>query len=391
MVTALLVGCSLDFLSPADESNLEPVEPTAQPTATPDEAAEFVAYLNPRLGVALQHPPAWVIRDGQPLMLASDAELFDSTAGVTTGALVAIAPMNLAPEEDLVDALTNLIGMPEGTRIIEPAASKTINGQAAARLILIGIDEDGIEYTSLYQMMRHQGATVLVSAVTPDHTAFQPLLEAMLDTVIVSAPMPTAAPPTLTPQPAPTAPPPDETPEAEPAEEGEGEAALAVLQVPVPADFVQFVDPQNRYSIGRPPAWLINSEEPDAVIMASSELLLNDNVFSEAGAAVWLFPQALAAGTDPDPVLILEQFIANFPIYDSFEPLELPRPLLINGQAGAASRYDVTIGGAPSTAEYYVAVRESRFVVLVGLISEEEAVVYAPLIEAMAASLNVRP
>ena len=394
LLFAFLLGCGADRLSEVETQDSPPdATPTTQPTATPDLSADFVAYLNPNLGFALQHPPSWVIAEGDPWQIATDPDLLENTDGATTGAILAITPIAVF-FEDLAEGLEEFVGEREGMRVIEPAEAVTINGQEAAAMTLISIDSSGIEYTLLFRLIRHQGAIMLVSAVTPDHERYQPILEAVIDTVIISAPPPTSAPPTLTPVPIPTAPPAD--PASESGEDAANETAeinedeVTRLEAAVPPDFVQLVDANGRYSVGYPPEWLLNAEEPEAVLLASSELLLNDNVFTDGGAAVWLFPAEIAVGSDPDPVLILEQFIANFPIYDSFDPLILPRPLLINGQAGAASRYDTTIQGAPVIADYYVAVNGSRFVVLVGLAAADSLAEMTPLIDGMAASLTVQ-
>lgn len=394
LLLALLLGCSTDRLPEVETQDSPPdTTPTAQPTATPDITADFVAYLNPELGIALQHPPSWVIQEGNPWQIATDPELLESTDGATTGAILAITQFTVL-FEDLAEGLEEFVGEREGMRVIESAAPVTINGQEAAAMTMISIDSSGIEYTLLFRLIRHQGATMLVSAVTPDHERYQPLLEAIIDTVIISAPPATLAPPTLTPIPIPTTPPADSTSESGEAAADEtdeiDEDEVSRLEAAVPPDFVQLVDANSRYSVGYPPEWFLNAEEPEAVLLASSELLLNDNVFTDGGAAVWLFPAEIAVGSDPDPVLILEQFIANFPIYDSFDPLILPRPLRINGQAGATSRYDTTIQGAPVIAEYYVAVNGSRFVILVGLAAADSLAEMTPLIDGMAASLTVQ-
>lgn len=397
LFVVVLTGCGLPFLSSNDESAAAddaPLALTVSPAANSEAAApaapgdDFVAYLNPEMGVALRYPPGWTIREGEPLLLASDSALLGGTEGATTGAILAVTHLNVAADErDLAQNLADFVGTPAESRIIEPAASLQINGQEAADLTMISIDEAGLEFTTFFRLMRHQGATVLVSAVTPDHATFQPILEAVMDSVIISAPLPTVAPPTLTPVPTPS-PPPELTPSAdgEQIDDGEPNAALSAT---VPADFVQLVDPLGRYTIGRPLDWLINLSEEDAVLLASSQALLDDNVFSDGGAAVWLFPQTLTIDSEPDPVLILEQFIANFPIYDTFEPVLQPQPLGINGQAGAVSRYAVTIGGANVDAVYYAAVRGHHFVVLVGLTAVDSTAELAPLIDGMAATIVI--
>ncbi len=389
-----LLGCSL----PGDaDPGSTPAPTAAPPTPTADVSADFVAYLNPAMGIALRHPPGWVIREEPVLQLASDSDLFENTTGVTTGARLSLAPApgNLGAADDLGAALFALVTSQGALQVVDGPDLADFSGQEAATLAVLSRDAEGLEFYVYYTVVRTDSAAVLIIGATPDPATFEPLIQAVGRSVIISAPQLAALPPTLTPPPVlspiPGA---DATPEAEAEEEapeGEAIAAIEVLQVPIPADFVQYRSADGRYSLGYPPDWVFNDENPEAVLFASNEALLEDNPYVEGGGTIWFYPYTTQATASLDPVVLLSTFITNYPIYDGFNIISEPAPLLINGQPGATSRYEASFEGASLIVDYYVVINGSHMVFVVSLLAAADAAQLQPLSQAIVATLTLQP
>jgi len=246
--------------------------------------------------------------------------------------------------------------------------------------------------------------TVLFAAATPGYDRYEPILQAIMSTGIVNdvVATPTPLPPTLTPVPTatPTLEPSEETAvaeaiENEPSEtsgaEGETEEnQLAVLTANIPSDFVQFDLAESSYTLGYPSDWLVDDRDPTAVLFASREELLADNPFAEGGGTMFVFSGEAGIPGEPSPVVLLEQFITSYAIYEGFNISIAPYPLLINGRNGASSRYEVTFQRAALIADYYVIVDGSRFVIFVSLIEVDSVAEMRPLVEAMVVSTTIK-
>ncbi|MEM8857985.1 MAG: hypothetical protein AAGD96_06670 [Chloroflexota bacterium] len=353
---------------------------TPRPTETPDPSGRFIAYLNTDYGVALRHPPNWIVNADNGLRIASSADLL---TGSNQGGEGAIMQINTAEEaffieDDLATPLENYVIDLGNQKVIESPNNILIGGQPAAVLLSQSNDEDGRELTHLFALVKNENAAVLVSSTTADPTSNESLLRGIIGTIIVSRPEPTPAPPTLTPLP----------PGAVQVEPIEGEDGAESGSMSVPAGLLQFQASDGHFSMGYPSNWLIR-DDGIAVILASTQELLVDNKF-ETGASVLIFPQTLSTPEEPDPVKILEDFVGQFAVYDNVPELIVPpRPLTLGGQNAATAQYDAIFQRFPVLIDYYVIVNGSRIVILVSLISTPDSQALKPVTDGIAASITI--
>lgn len=392
----LASACSLvDPVLPiggADQPAMPTVTP--RPTATPDPSGRFIAYLNTDYGVALRHPPNWIVNDDNGLRVASSADFLTGSHQGNEGAFmqIVLADESLYIEDDLATPLENYVIDLGNQKIIEPPNNILISGQPAAVLLSQSNDEDGRELTHLFALIKNENAGVLVSSTTADPATNESLLRGVIGTIIVSRPEPTPAPPTLTPAPPGAA---QIVPVIVPVdgedgvnEEGnEGNEGIESGSMSVPAGLLQFSAPDGHFSMGYPADWQIR-DDGTAIILASTQELLVDNKF-ETGASILIFPQTINTPNEPDPVQFLSDFIAQFAIYDSLELIVPPRPITLAGQNAATAQYDNTFQRFPVLVDYYVVVKGQRVVIMVNLITSSEFETLKPITDGIAASITV--
>ena len=410
-----LLACTSTIPTPIPTET--PVPP--EPTATPDITADFIGLMSSQHGIALRHPADWVVEDGPTLVLASDQAVLADTSGQTTGTLLILneAPTALATSDDLAASLADLVAQ-DGVRIFAESGNFSLNGQEAAQLTAVSVEANGIEFNTDYMVIRNGERTVIFTGATPDYETFEPILRAILETVIIEeiVATPTPLPPTLTPVPTPTAVSDAEGEETDPEDvnrdettDVETEAAIdtedatgdtdetavsdesqITLTADIPSDFVQYVSSEDWYTLGYPSEWLIDDRNPQAVLFASNEALLVDNPFSEGGGTVFVYSGEVSLPTPPSAVFVLENFISSYAIYDGFDLVISPYELQINGQNGANARYNVTFQRIPVIADYYAIVKGSRFMIFVSLTEIDSIPEIRPQVDAMVASTTIK-
>ena len=379
----LLSACDLiDPVLPA----VEPPQPTATPlpTATADPSGNFIAFLSTDFGVALRHPPNWIVNEGELLKVASTADLLTRTRLDESGALLEIsfAPEFLIETDNLADPLRDYVIDSGDYKVIEETDNVLLGGQPAAMVTALINDETGQEVTTVFALIKNNKAGILAVGKTAAPETNEALLRGMIGSLIVSLPEPTPSPPTLTPRPPGSA-------GTDLSGEGEDGQQAQTGAMGVPAGLLQFQASNGEFSLGYPSNWLVR-DDGDAIIFASSEELLADNKF-ETGATILIFPQTLATPDEPDPVQVLEDFIAQFAIYDALELVVPPRPVTLAGQPAATAQYDVVFQRYPLLVDYYVVVNGQRVVILVNLITSSEVGSLKPITDGIASSITVNP
>ena len=168
---------------------------------------------------------------------------------------------------------------------------------------------------------------------------------------------------------------------------GEDGEAAETGSMAVPAGLLQFEASNGQFSLGYPSNWQV-TDNGDAVVFASTTELLLDNKF-ETGASILIFSQTLNTPEEPDPVQMLEDFITQFSVFDAFELIVPPRPVVLGGQQAATAQYDVVFQRYPVVVDYYVVVKGQRVVIMVNLITATDYEALKPVTDGMASSLTV--
>ena len=381
LLLVIFSGCDLiDPVLPA----VAPPGPTITPipTATVDPSGRFNAFLSPSFGVALRHPPNWIVNESDILKIASNADLLTRTRLDDSGALleIEIAPELLIESDDLAGPLRDHVIDAGDYKIIEESDNVLISGQPSAIVTALVNDELGREITTIFALVKNNKAGILVRGKTADPINNEHLLRGMIGTLIVSKLEPTPAPPTLTPRPPGAA----GTNLGEVGEDGE---AAETGSMAVPAGLLQFEASNGQFSLGYPSNWQV-TDNGDAVVFASTTELLLDNKF-ETGASILIFSQTLDTPEEPDPVQMLEDFITQFSVFDAFELIVPPRPVVLGGQQAATAQYDVVFQRYPVVVDYYVVVKGQRVVIMVNLITATDYEALKPVTDGMASSLTV--
>ncbi|MFK7800869.1 MAG: hypothetical protein AB8G95_04490 [Anaerolineae bacterium] len=385
-----LSGC--DLINPI----LPAVDPpsttsTPFPTATSDPSGRFIAYLSTDLGIALRYPPNWIVDDDMNLRVASSADLLTGSGQASSdpGALLTIdaAPEAMIASDNLATPLRDFAIDQGGLKIVEEPNNILIGGQPAAVLSAISNDESGQELVHIMALVKNGRAGIIATGTTFDPGANEALLRGIIGTVIVSRPEPTPAPPTLTP--------PAQSAASESGSFGQqvdpesGEAIEPIDSgVSVPAGLLQFQSSDGRFSLGYPSDWRVR-DDGSAVIFASTDELLADNKF-ETGASILIFSQAVSTPEEPDPVKLLEDFVAQFAVYDTVPELVVPpRSLTFGGQSAAHVQYDVVFQRYAILVDYYAIVKGQTVIIMVNLISANDFESLKPITDGMAASVTI--
>jgi hypothetical protein len=375
----LLILSSCDLIDPVLPAGELPVATAVPiPTATTDPSSRFVSYLSTDFGVSIRYPPNWIINDDINLMVASSAELLTHPDTIDSGALLLIesAPEAMISSDNLAAPLRNYVIDQGGFKITEEPDSVLIGGQPAAILSAVSTDAAGKEITHIFALFKNGRAGIIASGSTLDPVINEPLLRGIIRTIIVSRPEPIPVPPTLTPRP----------PSANSANI-EGESLTGSMAVPV--GLLQYKANNGYFSLGYPANWQVQ-DDGAAIVFASSEELLADNKF-ESGASTLIFSHLINTQSEPDAVKFLEDFIAQFAIYDALELVVAPQPVILGDQNAAYAQYDVVFQRYPLIADYYVIINGQYVVIMVNLITAKEFEVFKPITDGMAASITINP
>lgn len=384
LCSLLLSACDLiDPVLPA----VAPPAPTAtaNPTATPDPSGSFIAYLSTDFGVALRHPPNWIVNEADTIKVASSADLLTRTRLDRSGALldIGLATEELIEAINLAESLRDFVIDSGDYKIIDESSNILISGQEAALVTAMINDETGQEITTIFALIRNNRAGVIVKGETADPITNESFLRAMISTIIISRPEPTPSPPTLTPRPPGSA-------VTDLSSDGEGDEPAETGSMGVPTGLLQFQASNGSFSLGYPSNWRIR-DDGNAIIIASSDELLADNKF-ETGASILIFPQTISTPNEPDPVKVLEDFILSFGVYDANPELVVPpRPVTIAGLPAATAQYDVVFQRYPILVDYYVIVNGQRVIITVNLITASEFEGLKPVTDGIISSITVNP
>lgn len=165
-----------------------------------------------------------------------------------------------------------------------------------------------------------------------------------------------------------------------------------VTPTPTPTrvpEIISYSDPQEHLTLDMPDNWLVRDDDEEALILASDETRLNFNTLDQ-GAVILLFPGEVAISEPVSPTAVLDEFIANFVVFDTEEVVETPSFLRIGGQNTAVARAVGVFNRFPVLVEYYAFVRQNRFVVVVIMLADESAPDYQPVAERIARSIRLR-
>ncbi|MCA9955938.1 MAG: hypothetical protein KC434_14510, partial [Anaerolineales bacterium] len=196
---------------PTEEPTAEP-EPTEtpEPTATADPTAGFEDFSNEVLGVDLSYPGDWAIEFdelGSELRLASSQDIIEDSDDNIEGAIFNMLFLDSAQfaeldaEVDTTDPVqvlgvfVDFFAQPSDDGISltvtqEPTAV-TINGQSAAEVLADATDAEGDTAVMkiLIVMADTRAAVVLAGAETSVEAEMRPLLDAITESIVLSAPV----------------------------------------------------------------------------------------------------------------------------------------------------------------------------------------------------------
>jgi hypothetical protein len=173
--------------------------PTPEPSPTPDFTADFVTYENAETGLSLQHPADWAIQDFFVLLLATDEEILDAPETLEEGAVVVVTAgdtesLGSTDPVELVNEAVEQFGLSEDVAIVDGPNPITIQGQDAAIARIEGTsDETGEGRVGLVVVIINgEWAAVGLGYTLPETEAEHlPVIEAILNTIVVSEPVET--------------------------------------------------------------------------------------------------------------------------------------------------------------------------------------------------------
>lgn len=157
----------------------------------------------------------------------------------------------------------------------------------------------------------------------------------------------------------------------------------------IPPKQLTYEDPAGRFSLTYPDNWLVNEEDEEAIIFASDEVRLTNNSLDN-GAVIFLFPASALPGQNPDPAVVLDNFIKNFVVFDS-ETITgvITATNTVNGQTAATVTGEGVFNRFPVQIIYLAYVQDNHFLVAVGMVANESAGFYAPLTERIMRSIRL--
>ncbi len=169
-------------------------------------------------------------------------------------------------------------------------------------------------------------------------------------------------------------------------------ATPTITPTPTPTrvpEIINYTDPQDRFVLEMPDTWLVKEDDEAALVFASDETRLNFNTL-DSGVSMFIFPGQVAVSGTLSPTAVLEEFIANFVVFDSEELLEPPTATRIGNQEAAVARANGVFNRFPVLIEYYAFVRGNRLVVVVVMLAQESAPDYLPVTTQVVRSLRLR-
>lgn len=197
---------------PTEEPTAVPTE-TPEPTATADPSAGFVDFSNDVLGISLSYPGDWAIEPGEDsgdLRLASSEEIISDGQDNIQGAILNVAflqpdMLGLLGGEELdasdpvailnvfVEFFTASSESSDGVQVTvtDAPTAVTINGQDAAQVSADAVDGEGdTAAMQLYLILTDSNiAFVAAGAEASEQEQYQPILDAIVETITLSAPV----------------------------------------------------------------------------------------------------------------------------------------------------------------------------------------------------------
>ena len=169
-------------------------------------------------------------------------------------------------------------------------------------------------------------------------------------------------------------------------------ATPTITPTPTPTrvpEIISYTDPQERFVLEMPDTWLVKEDDEAALVFASDETRLNFNTL-DSGVSLFVFPGEVAVSGTLSPTAVLEEFIANFVVFDSEEIVEPPTAVRIGGQEAAVARADGVFNRFPVLVEYYTFVQGNRLLVVVVMVARESAPDYLPVSTRVVRSIRLR-
>lgn len=186
---------------------------------------------------------------------------------------------------------------------------------------------------------------------------------------------------------------------------------LPPLPTPTPTRVPQqatYHNEEHGFSFTYSDDWLINDADPFAIVMASDETRLVDNVL-DVGGQILFFPEDIPVAAVPvplipltatvpitptavtpaiDPAAVLDVFIKNFVIFDSEEMIQPATPITITGKLAATASATAVFNQYPVQVTYYSFVEGPHLLMVVVMLANQTAVAYQPAVNQVITSLR---
>lgn len=268
---------------------------------------DFATFDNETLGIAFEYPAGWIVEadeGGGSIVIGSSQAVVESDEMPDEGGVVSIIPFDkdmlslFAPEGtevdssdplSILDIFVNQLFLSDTEEIIPTGDPETltINGNAGAVQELRGSAENDTPMVArTYAIAGEQAVVIIAGSPETSEAEMLPLIEAIVQSIVVSAPPATPTPePTNTPEPTDT---PEPTATAEPS------PTLEPTATPEPVvdvgDMTLFASETMGLSISYPSDWAFEAdEEAGAIVLASSaEALETDDAPDEGAIATFL-------------------------------------------------------------------------------------------------------
>jgi hypothetical protein len=171
------------------------------PTATPEPVptADFVTYENAEMGLTVQHPADWAVQDFFVLLLATQEELFDAPGAIQEGAVMVIAAdttesLGNTDPVALVSEAVEQFDLSDDATIVDGPNPVVIQGQDAAIARIEGTSEETNQaLVGLVVVIINGNQAAVGFGYTPQESEaeYLPVIEAVLNTIVVSEPIET--------------------------------------------------------------------------------------------------------------------------------------------------------------------------------------------------------
>lgn len=171
-------------------------EPSPEPSATSEPAANFVDFESAAGGYTLQYPENWFTSDlGFFTVFASNEELLDEAEPGEEGGLLLVVTGETAEFEsdDPAEVLNQAIAefeLGEDTQIVDGPTTLTIQGQDAATAVINATSDEDTPLTALVAVIINGDYAAIAISATPSETEeeFLPVFESIVNTIEVTEP-----------------------------------------------------------------------------------------------------------------------------------------------------------------------------------------------------------